>query len=364
MKYFIFTLGCQQNVHDSLKLEKLFQILGFEKTAEKTADYIFVVACSVKESAVNRIFGRLNHWADKKVFITACVLPADIKRFEMKDIRFFDMNDLNSLKDILDIRVGGNLNQLADSQKDSGYLPIMTGCNNFCSYCAVPLTRGREKSRPADEIILEFQKLLKAGHREITLLGQNVNSFSSSFENEFIPSPEGDPLCRVEGSSINFPQLLKILNDLPGNFSLKFMTSHPKDMSDELINAIANLPKVTKEIHLPLQSGSNKILKLMNRHYTKKQYLDLVTRIRSKIPDVVLSTDIIVGFPGETDKDFKETVGVAKQANFKIAFISKYSVRKGTASEKLNDDVPQNVKRERFQILNELINQKENCVPI
>jgi len=367
MKYYIITLGCQQNVHDSERLNQLLQKLGFELVDEKEADTLFIVACSVKQSAVNRIFGKLKTWSDKQILLTACVLEADKKAFAKRGIDFFEIDDLNSLKSILDLKIGGDLNILADSQKSSAYLPIMTGCNNFCSYCAVPYTRGREKSRPVEEIVFEFQKLLKAGHQEITLLGQNVNSFSSPLENEFILSKvEGSSTSHASpgvipgsdpGSYLGFVNLLTILNNLDGDFTIKFMTSHPKDMSDELIDLIASSPKISKEIHLPLQSGSDRILGLMNRKYTQKSYLDLVSRIRSKIPDVVLTTDIIVGFPGETEADFKETIKVANKAKFNFAFISKYSPRSGTQAAKLEDDVPQETKKARFRTLDQLINK-------
>jgi tRNA-2-methylthio-N6-dimethylallyladenosine synthase len=362
MKYNIITLGCQQNVHDSQRLEQLLSKLGFESVTEDEAEILFVVACSVKQSAVNRIYGKLKNFPGKQILLTACVLPEDKKKFAKIGVDFFDIEDFNSLKPILSLKIGGDLNLLADSQKASAYLPIMTGCNNFCSYCAVPFTRGREKSRSLEEIVFDFNKLIKAGHKEITLLGQNVNSYNPSNsvisnESEKSPAsfrviPDFDP-----GSCTSFVDLIKILHSLDGDFTIKFMTSHPRDMSNELIDAIADLPRIAKEIHLPLQSGSDKILKTMNRRYTKENYLDLVARIRSKIPGVVLTTDIIVGFPGETKTDFEATVDVAKKAKFNFAFISRYSPRSGTAAAKLEDDIPQEIKKERFRILDQLINR-------
>ena len=208
----------------------------------------------------------------------------------------------------------------------------MTGCNNFCSYCAVPYTRGREKSRPANEIIKEVKKLIKNGYKEITLLGQNVNSY------EF-----------------GFPKLLQIISNIPGDFQIKFMTSHPKDMSDQLIKTIAENKKISKEIHLPVQSGDNTILKKMNRDYTIGHYKKLIKKIRKAIPKAIISTDIIVGFPGETKKQFENTVKLVKEMNFKQIYTARYSPRLGTKAAKLENDVPDNEKIKRKRIILDLI---------
>lgn len=355
MKYFILTLGCQQNVHDAERLKVLLDKVGLQSTDEKSADLIFILACSVRQSAVNRIFGKVKSWNSKEKFISACILPTDKVKLIEKGFRIFDIDDLNSLKNTLDLKIGGDLNLLADSQNDSAYLPIMTGCDNFCSYCAVPYTRGREKSRSAEAVIADFNRLLKSGHKEITLLGQNANSYCGAVSSKscIYVTQDSDP-----ESCMNFSQLLKTLDSIPGNFTIKFLSNHPKDMSDELIDSIARLPKVAKEIHLPLQSGSTKILKKMNRHYTKNQYFSLVRNLKLKIENLKLSTDIIVGFPGETDKDFNDTVEVCKKVKFSVAFIAKYSPRSGTIASKLKDDVPLEIKKQRFRQLDQLINSK------
>ncbi len=210
----------------------------------------------------------------------------------------------------------------------------MTGCNNFCSYCVVPYTRGKEYSRPAQEIIKEVKILVKKGYREITLLGQNVNSYQDRK---------------------GFLNLLKILNDSPGRFQIKFLTSHPKDMSDELIKVIGQSKKISQEIHLPVQSGDSQILKKMNRGYTINHYKKLIKKIRRQIPKAKISTDIIVGFPGETKKQFQNTVSLVKEIGFKQAFIAVYSPRAGTAATKLKDDVPADEKKRRKRIILDLM---------
>jgi tRNA-2-methylthio-N6-dimethylallyladenosine synthase len=220
------------------------------------------------------------------------------------------------------------------SHPQAGYVPIMTGCNNFCTYCVVPYTRGREKSRPAKEIIREVKKLVKKSYKEIWLLGQNVNSYP------------------------NFPDLLRKINALPGDFKIHFMSSHPKDFSDDLIKAIGECKKVSKEIHLPVQSGNNEILKKMNRPYTVNHYKKLVRKIRKAIPDIKLSTDVIVGFPGETKKQFQDTVKLFKEIKFDKAYISRYSPRPGTPASKLKDNVAPLEKKRRWKILDEIANKK------
>lgn len=211
----------------------------------------------------------------------------------------------------------------------------MTGCNNFCTYCAVPYTRGRERSRLASEIKKDFKSLIKKGHKEITLLGQNVNSYQS------------------KGKIKDFPDLLKDLTEIEGDFQIKFLTSHPKDMSDKLINLIAENLKTSKEIHLPVQAGDNTILKKMNRSYTVGHYKKLIKKIKKKIPNVILTTDIIVGFPGETEKQFKNTVKLIKEVDFEQIFVSRYSPRTGTTAAQLEDDVSHQDKKRRWRAVNQ-----------
>ncbi len=229
----------------------------------------------------------------------------------------------------------------------------MTGCNNFCSYCVVPHTRGREKSRPAKEIICEVKNLVKRGYKEIVLLGQNVNSYNSQIP---ITNGQSNPKFKIK----NFPKIIRMVNDISGDFQIKFLTSHPKDMSDELIETIAECKKVSREIHLPIQSGDNTILKKMNRGYTVNHYKSLIKKIRKAIPKAKISTDVIVGFPGETKKQFENTVKLLKEIKFSKAYINKYSPRFGTAASKLKDNVPIQEKKIRWNIINKIVYEQSS----
>ncbi len=322
-QYHIITYGCQANVADSERIASKLNALGYRIAKdEKDADLLVLNACSVRQSAVNRLYAKVNKYKNKKIILAGCVLEADKKKLKNKINEFWHPDEYFNLVPIT-------------SNIDTAYIPIMTGCDNFCTYCAVPYTRGREKSRPAKEIIDEIKKLVKKGYQEIWLLGQNVNSYK-----------------------YDFPKLLKIINDIPGDFEIHFMSSHPKDMSDELIEIISRDKKISKEIHLPVQSGNNEILKKMNRKYTVSHYKNLIKKIRKKITEAKISTDIIVGFPGETKKQFQNTVKLAKEIKFDKAYIGKYSPRPGTAAAKLKDNVPLEEKKRRWKILNEIINKK------
>ncbi len=323
MKYFIVTFGCQANYADSERIARKLESNGHKKTDKiEKADLIVLNACSVRQSAMDRVYAKINRFKNKKIILAGCVLPADKNKLKNKVSEIWHPDEYFEHRPIY-------------SDKKSAFVPIMTGCNNFCSYCAVPYTRGREKSRPAKEIIEEIKNLIRKNYKEIWLLGQNVNSYSP-----------------------NFAQLLKTINDLPGNFKIRFLTSHPKDMSDELIKTIAKCEKVSKEIHLPLQSSDNTILKKMNRKYTIGHYKNLIKKIRKYISNAKISTDIIVGFPGETKKQFENTVKAVKKIGFSKAYIACYSPRPGTASAKLNDNIPRQEKKRRREILDKLINKE------
>lgn len=331
MKYFIETLGCQQNEYDGSRLSFFLRSVGFEEATAEEAGIIFILACSVRQTAVDRVFGRIKNWADnKKVIITSCLTPDDQRRITDRGALYWHFGDTKDLEEILGVKI--NKKKL-DDFSETGYIPIMSGCDNFCSYCIVPYTRGREKSRPMNEIIKEVKKLIENGNKEIVLLGQNVNSYK-----------------------FGFAKLLKKLNDLPGDFKISFVSNHPKDVAEEVINAIAILPKIKKEIHLPLQSGSDKVLQDMNRPYTARQYLKIVKNLKSRIQNLKITTDIIVGFPTETEKDFQKTFEVCKKVGYELAYINKYSPRKGTAAYKLGDPISWQEKQYRWKILNQLIN--------
>ncbi len=321
-------------------------MIGHTRTSQiEKADLVVINACSVRQSAMDRVYSKINSFKNKKIILAGCVLPEDRKKLKSKVSEIWHPDEYFK-------------NIPIHTDNSSIFVPIMTGCNNFCTYCAVPYTRGRERSRPANEIIKEIKSLIKNGYKEIWLLGQNVNSYAGKFDffsRAFIDKYINDPAANPKEKKSNFPLLLRIINSLPGDFQIKFLTSHPKDMSDELIKTIAECPKISKEIHLPLQSGDNTILKKMNRKYTISRYKNLIKKIRQKIPNAKISTDIIVGFPGETKKQFENTAKAMRNIKFSNAYIAKYSPRPGTAAFKLKDNVPMSEKKRRWEILNEII---------
>ena len=329
MKYWIITYGCQMNKSDSERIASILKKQGYlPALKEAEADLILINVCSVRQSAVNRVYAKVNkYFKKKKIILTGCVLKEDKNKLKNKVSEFWHPDYYFECLPI-------------HQSKFQAFLPIMTGCNNFCAYCVVPYTRGREKSRPAKEIIREIKSLVKKDYKEVILLGQNVNSYKDK--------------------NVNFPKLLKKINNIKGNFKINFITSHPKDMSDELIETMAKCQKLIKEIHLPVQSGDNEILKKMNRHYTASHYKKLIKKIKQKIPGIKISTDIIVGFPGETKKQFQNTVKLAKEIKFEKAYIAKYSPRPGTLAFKLRNNVSPQDKKTRWQILEKLINYS-NC---
>jgi tRNA-2-methylthio-N6-dimethylallyladenosine synthase len=339
------------NKSDSEKIAALLEKKGYQSAKnEQEADLIVLNICSVRQSAIDRVYNKIrgfnpalrsriplvNARVSKKIILTGCILEEDKKRFAQA------MKTSFSSSRFADARVYGEIIKFKELFKikqkpryEEGFIPIMEGCNNFCAYCVVPYTRGREYYREKKEIINEVKNLIKKGFKKITLLGQNVNSYP------------------------DFPQLLEEIANLPGDFELTFLTSHPKDFSDELIDIMAKNEKIVRYLNLPVQSGDDEILKKMNRPYTVKQYKNLVKKIRKKISDIKLSTDVIVGFPGETKKQFKNTVKLFKEIKFHNAYISKYSPRPGTTAYKLKDNVLLEEKKRRYKILNNLLKKKK-----
>ena len=358
-------IGCQQNEHDGVRVNYMLEKLGLTPTPIENADLIVVVACSVRQTAVDRVFGLVKNNPDKKIILTGCVLDHDKKKFRLKKVVFWDIEKPEDLEKILDIKDSKKASRfLAEGQKISSSVPIMSGCNNFCTYCATAITRGRERSRKMEEIIRDVNNLIKQGQKEIILLGQNVNSYRISPSDVILHSMR-DPKkrdSRFRGNDntrkSDFTKLLEKLNELDGDFKISFMSNHPKDMTDDIIEAVASLPKIKKEIHLPLQSGSDKILREMNRPYTIQRYLDIVDNLKFKIQNLKLTTDVIVGFPGETEEDFQKTVDLFKKVNFDSAYINKYSPRKDTKAFKLGDPIPWSEKQRRWRLLNETVNKK------
>lgn len=349
------TLGCQMNVSDSQRIETKLKELGYKSASEKEADLVVVNSCSVRQKGIDRIWGGIKKWraGKKKIIITGCVLASDRKKYTERGIPFLQIDDLPNLNKKLEVNKNKKtehyLEIIPELSGKIAYIPIMTGCDNFCSYCAVPYTRGREVSRQSDDVIEEVKFALGKGFKEIWFLGQNVNSYRSQ---------KSKVESRNKINNDDFIKLLKKVDDLEGDFKFNFISSNPQDMSDVLIDCFANLKKWTKELHLAMQSGDDEILKKMNRKCTSGQFLDLVSKLKTQISDLKLSTDIIVGFPGETKEQFENTVKICKKIGFTKAYVNQYSPREGTASAKMIDDVPKEEKARRWKMLDELINKK------
>ena len=336
------------NVSDSQRIASKLESLGYKSASEEEADLVVVNACSVRQHAVDKIWGGIRNWkkAGKEIIITGCVVEDDRRKFKERDVKFLNIADLASW-------FGGDPREYLSIEPEFddskvAFITIMSGCDNFCSYCAVPYTRGREKSRPIDEVATEVKKALTMGYKEILLLGQNVNSYG-------IKSPK--PKCQITNDNEIFIKLLKSIDKLPGDFTFNFMSSNPQDMTGDLIKCFTNLKKWPRELHFAMQSGDDEILKKMNRKATSAQFLSLVNKLKKLMPDIKLSTDIIVGFPGETRTQFNNTVKICKKISFYKAYIFKYSPRPGTLAAKLIDDVADAEKKRRYEVLNELINK-------
>ncbi|MCC8140597.1 MAG: tRNA (N6-isopentenyl adenosine(37)-C2)-methylthiotransferase MiaB [Lachnospiraceae bacterium] len=357
----ITTFGCQMNARDSEKLSGILREAGYVETQSEEADFVIYNTCTVRENANQRVYGRLGvlHGYKKKnphmkIALCGCMMqePTVVEKLK-KSYRFVDLifgtHNIFKFAELL-VRTLTSDRMVIDIWKDTDQivedLPterkypfksgvnIMFGCNNFCSYCIVPYVRGRERSREPRDIIREIESLVRDGVREVMLLGQNVNSYGKT-----LPQP------------LSFAQLLREVEQIDGLERIRFMTSHPKDLSDELIEVMAQSKKICRHLHLPLQSGSSRILKVMNRRYTKEQYVELARKIRAAMPDIALSTDIIVGFPGETEEDFLETLDVVETVRYDSAFTFIYSKRTGTPAAAMENQVPDEVVKDRFDRL-------------
>jgi len=367
LRYYIESYGCQMNSHDSEILAGMFEAMGFSAAANKEeADLILFNTCCVREHAEKRVFGNVGALKKQKdanpgliIGVCGCMMQQPevakrlYKRYPFVNL-VFGTHSLYELPALMQkVLQGERPFSLHETDGDvveglpvlrsagvSTSVSIMYGCNNFCSYCIVPYVRGRERSRLPEQILDEVRELVSNGYSEITLLGQNVNSYGKDI------------------SGCTFAQLLGKLNEIQGLKRIRFMTSHPKDLSDELIESMAELPKVCNHIHLPVQSGSNRILKLMNRKYTREEYLLLVEKLRKRVPDVELTTDVIVGFPGETEEDFLETLDLMNTVGYAAAFTFMYSPRIGTVAARMEDQVDETIKKERLFRLNEVQEQQ------
>lgn len=365
--YDIETFGCQMNVRDSETAAGLLETLGFSRAADKeSASLILFNTCCVRDHAEKRVFGNIGALKELKdenpnliIGVFGCMMQQQevaeklYKRFPFVDI-VFGTNLLSRLPVFVESAKAGSRTLAVDENniqieddlpsirtgKINAFVNINYGCDNFCTYCIVPYVRGRERSREMQAVVDEANSLVSDGYSEITLLGQNVNSYGKDL------------------ADASFAKLLSQVSKVEGLKRIRFMTSHPKDLTDEMIDAMAKYTNVCHHVHLPMQSGSNEILKRMNRKYTRERYLDIVQKLRTAMPNVELTTDIIVGFPGESEEDFLETLDLVDQVGFASAFTFKYSPRKGTRAATMEDQIPDVVKRERLQRLNELQERK------
>lgn len=366
VKYFVETMGCKLNENDSLKYQGIMESMHiYEASTIEDAKIILFNTCCIRENAEEKLFGRLGALKKRKqqekdliIVVLGCmtqqkhIIEKINKSYPFVDI-VLGTNSMATFPDKL-LKVIESKTKIREYIEDTNEVleevpikyeegnkasvSIIYGCNNFCSYCIVPYVRGREKSRKKEDIIKDIEKCVEKGYKEITLLGQNVNSYGNDLND-----PES-----------TFANLLREINKVDGVEIIRFMSPHPKDFKDDVIAAIRDCDKVTKQIHLPLQAGSTKVLKAMNRRYTKEQYLELVEKIKREIPNVSFTTDIITGFPGETEEDFEDTLDVVRKVVFDQIFMFVYSIRKGTAAEKMENQVEEHVKVERLERLKKL----------
>lgn len=366
-KYLIETWGCQMNEEDSEKMSGILKNMGYEPTDDREeADIILFNTCAVRENAELKVYGNIGHLKALKlkkpeliIGISGCMMqqkgvPEELKKKYPYIDLIFGTHNLHRLPELIN-NVKQSNSTVIEVWEDEGeiieglpidrqnnlkaFVTIMHGCNNFCTYCIVPYTRGRERSRKPESIINEIKELVERGYKEVTLLGQNVNSYGKDLDN------------------MNFAKLLRMVNDVEGLERVRFTTSHPKDLTEDVIIAIKECDKLCEHIHLPVQSGSTRILEKMNRKYTKDDYLKLVDLIKKHIPNVAITTDIIVGFPGETEEDFLETLDLVKKVRYDSAFTFIYSIRKGTPAAEYADQIPEEVKHDRFNRLIEVVNK-------
>ena len=367
-KYSIETYGCQMNEHDSEKISWILENMGYNKTDDNNQpDLIIYNTCAIRENAELKVYGKVGALKKLKrinpdliIGICGCMMQReDVREIITTKHKHVDLifgtHNIHKLPQLVKnhLQTGETIVDIVEDTREivedinfnrtysyKAYVNIMYGCNNFCTYCVVPYTRGRELSRDPENIIEEIKSLAKTGCKEITLLGQNVNSYGNTLGYEY-----------------SFPKLLREINEIDGIERIRFMTSHPKDLSDELIDSYASLDKVSNHLHLPIQSGSNKVLKEMNRKYTREDYLLIVDKLRKAVPNISITTDIIVGFPGETEEDFLETLSLVKEVEFDSAYSFLYSMRDGTRAAKMDEQIEYKVKHDRFQRLSDAMNE-------
>ncbi|KKW00281.1 MAG: (Dimethylallyl)adenosine tRNA methylthiotransferase MiaB [Parcubacteria group bacterium GW2011_GWC2_49_9] len=386
MQYYLLTIGCQMNKADSERLAAVLECMNFSRTDnEHSADLIGVVACAVRQKAMDRIYGKISAWnAEKKrrpltTFLTGCVLDYDRKRLAVEFDHFIEMKDLNRLPDILGRTAEVKEALPTDSylsinphhtHQYKAYVPIMNGCNSFCTYCAVPYTRGRETSRSPKDIIAEVINLLENGTKEILLIGQIVNKYFVPVDADFdkflfgvvetynLPDlPELHTSLFREKRIVNFGTLIAILDALPFDYWIRYTSPHPKWFTDDLIATVARSKKLVPHLHIPVQSGDDGMLRKMLRPYTVEQYKDIVHKMRAAIPGLAVTTDVIVGFCGETDDQYENTKKLFREINYDMAYINQYSPRPGAKASNWEDDVPHDEKERRESELNNVLRQ-------
>ena len=367
MNYHLITLGCQMNLSDGERVRTVLDRIGYTWTdSEQDAGLLGIIACSVRQKSIDKVYSKISQWNKKKnnknliTFISGCILPADKERFLKLFDLVFPVSELNQLPDMLNhygvvtpaaIKSMAAKMQLNESIRDfwhitphynspfEAFVPIQNGCDKFCTFCAVPYTRGREISRPSVEILDEVRDLVGRNYKSITLLGQNVNSYGLD----------------KKGEELLFPELLRAIGEMGRvsgkEFWVYFTSPHPRDMSDEVIDIISQYPNLGKQIHLPLQSGDDKVLIRMNRKHSLDKYRQVMMKIRETIPQATVFTDIIVGFTGETEEQFENTMRAMDEFKFNMAYIAQYSPRPGAASSRWEDDIPLELKKERFRRL-------------
>lgn len=364
MKYHLVTLGCQMNISDSERTRTVLDEMGYVWTDhEEEAGLLGVIACSVRQKAIDKVYSKISLWNKQKnkrnliTFLTGCILPDDKAQFLKLFDLVFPMSELKQFPEVLNqygivtpagLRAMGNSMHMNESINEfwnitphytspfEAFVPIQNGCDKFCTFCAVPYTRGREVSRPSREILEEVRDLIEKDIKSITLLGQNVNSYGLD----------------KKGDEIGFPQLLRQIGEMglrmKKEFWVYFTSPHPRDMTDEVIDIIARYPNLGKQIHLPIQSGDDKVLIKMNRKYNVAKYRSIIHKIRDTIPQATIFTDIIVGFSGETEEQFQNTLKAMQEFRFNMAYIAQYSSRPGAASSRWDDNIPHDEKKERF----------------
>ncbi len=351
--FHIVVIGCQMNKSDSERVAGYMELHGFREESREKADIVFITTCGIRQTAEDRIYGLVPQIKkdnkDVYIIITGCLSGRKdvIRRLKESVDLWLSITDLHQLSQKLGIKTENQkmhnyLNILPKhNSKFSAFVPIGNGCDNFCTYCVVPYARGREVYRGAEEILSEVGELVDSGYKEITLIAQNVNSYVSRLNKD--------------DEEINFSRLLKLVNDIDGGFWIRFSTSHPKDMSKELIETVAGCDKLCKHIHLPVQAGDDEILEKMNRGYTVAHYLKLVDLIKEKLPNASITTDSIVGFPGETEEQFNNTVDLYNKVGYDMTFVSQFSPRFGTAAAKMEDDVGKEEKTRRESVLLDIV---------